>query len=76
MIDKESHFDFICSGYKSLTDDQAKDKLNVSNRKATKGLSVDIWNEVKFIQGLLEGINPKNNTVTIVDIPNENEEYG
>lgn len=39
MIDKSSHFEFICTNYKSLCDDDSFEYLTVSNENAMDSLN-------------------------------------
>ena len=41
LIDKSSHFEFICTNYKSLCDDDAFEYLTVSNKNAVDILNFD-----------------------------------
>ena len=42
MVDKASHFEFICTNYKSLCDDDIFDYLTVSNQSAMESLNRDL----------------------------------
>ena len=42
MIDKSSHFEFICTNYKSLCDDDSFEYLTVNNENAMDSLNRDL----------------------------------
>ena len=42
MIDKSSHFEFICTNYKSLCDDDSFEYLTVCNKNAMNILNYDL----------------------------------
>lgn len=84
MIDKSSHFEFICSNYKTLCDDggyesltadhnSAMDPLNREANALNRGVyEADLKEQpISFCQGLLTSINPEQNTVMV----NKADEY-
>lgn len=80
LIDKSPYFEFLCSSYKTLTDEDACEYLSVSNRRAVESLNRHYSeypfkqkHQVTFKQGLLTKIDEKNNKITVVDIPSEDD---
>ena len=78
LIDKSPYFEYLCSSYKTLSDEDACDYLSVSNRRAVEALNREYSqypfkqrHEVKFRQALLTKIDHRNNKIIVVDIPNE-----
>jgi len=63
LIDKSEHFEFICSQYKSICYPDFFDEVCVPNDEAVKSFGSD---SVRFKQAVLEDIQPKNNTITVV----------
>jgi NADH dehydrogenase FAD-containing subunit len=75
IIDKSSHFEFICTNYKSLCDDDSFEYLTVNNENAMDSLNRDLranqteeqeeHKPVKFYQGLLTSIIPHQNVIIV-----------
>lgn len=49
MVDKAEHFEFICTNYKTLCDEDSFEYLSVMNKNSLK----EFEGKVKFVQGML-----------------------
>lgn len=77
IVDKSSHFEYICTNYKSLCDDDSFEYLTVEHAKAIDSLNRDLlgdseYKPVKFVQGLLSSVEHAKNVVIIEKIEGAN----
>lgn len=83
MVDKSSHFEFICSNYKSLCEDDLFDYLTVDNKDAMESLnrgldtnkSGNLEKEpVSFCQGLLNSVDPEKGVIMVDEVVGDGQE--
>ena len=69
LVDKSSHFEFICSNYKSLCDEATFQELAEPFENVVKSFECCSSGKprypVKFVQGRLEGVDYKKNEVVV-----------
>lgn len=64
IIDKSHHFEFICSNYKALCEEEIFKKHSVDFKTAMKGFNSK---RVNFQQGILTNVMPDQNSIEVED---------
>lgn len=75
IVDKLAHFEFNCTNYKSLCDDESFKSLAETHVNILKTYNLNPNKiPVKFVQGKLDSVNHGSNTISITDAQGEPRE--